>query len=239
MAQFGALWVGRPLTKIQIIGLSSFAHYGHDVYLYVYDDTLEVPVGITKRDAREIMPEESLFTVRDSYAAFSDIFRYHMIKKTGLAWVDADVICTTSDWEFKDNIYCSKELETNIATGSVLSMPADSEAIEFLIKESEAFDKKRITWVEIGPALVDKAFKKYGLSEYIYDYHVFCGIGYSQWYWFWRPEHLENMLKIEKISKAISICNFMCTVNSINKNELPEGTAIKYFYDKFYKGMTV
>lgn len=239
MAQFGALWVGDPLTKIQIIGLSSFAHYGHDVYLYVYDDTLEVPVGITKRDARDIMPEESLFKARDSYAAFSDIFRYKMIEKTGLTWIDADIICMTEDWNFKDNIYCSKELESNAATGAVLSLPRDSDAIKFLIRESEAFDMSKLSWSEIGPVLVNRAFNEFGLSDYIYDYRTFCGIGYTEYYKLWLPSELENILKTTASSKAVSMYNQMCKINGIDRSYLPVGSAIEYFYNKFYKGMKI
>jgi hypothetical protein len=231
MAKFGSLWIGPSLSKIQVISLSSFVYYGHDLTLYVYDLDLPVPQGIRKADAREIIEEEEIFKVQNQYAAFSDVFRYRMINKTGLAWVDADTICLTKEWEFKDNTYAG--LEGNTVVGGVLSLPQNSEALRFLIKKSTNFDKTKIKWTDIGPALVNKAFRLYNLMNYVYDEKTFCGIHFSEWKKLWDPNYRGEIKLLEKTAKSISVYNSMVTRSGIDKEFLPKGSAMEYFYQKF------
>lgn len=231
MAKFGSLWVGDPLSKVQIISLASFVYHSHDITLFVYDMDLAVPDGVVKRDAREIMPEEEIFQVQNQFAAFSDLFRYQMIYKTGLAWVDADTICLSPDWDLKDNTYAG--FEKDMVVGGVLSLPQDSPALKFLIKKSTRFDKTKIKWIDVGPALVDKAFREYNLMDYVYSEKTFCGIHFSEWQKLWNPKNLKEIRMLEKTGKSISVYNSMVTRSGIDKNILPKGSAMEYFYNKF------
>lgn len=232
---FGSLWVGGPLTKIQELSLSSFIFHGHNITLYVYDKDIKVPNGVKKADARDIVEEKEIFLVENSYAAFSDVFRYKMIKKTGLAWVDADTICLSDDWNFKDNIYASEEIHGGgrMVVGGVLSLPQNSEIVNYLILESQNFDKSKIKWSEIGPLLVNKAFHNFGYMDYVYPQKVFCGINFKNWNILWEPSKLDYVLKITKESKSISVYNQQCTRFKIDKNNFPPGSAMDYFYNKF------
>lgn len=231
MAKFGSLWVGGPLTKIQEISLSSFIYHGHELTLFVYDKDLVVPHGVIKADAEKIMKEDDIFLVQGTYAAFSDLFRYQMIDKTGLAWVDADTVCLSPDWNFKDNIYAG--LEKDKVTGGVLSLPQESGAIKYLIKKSTSQDKSKIKWTEVGPALVNSTFQKYNLMEYAYSQETFCGIHWSEWEKLWDPKYLREIKKLEKTSKSISVYHSMTTRGGIDKNTMPPGSAMEYFYNKF------
>lgn len=231
MANFGMMWIGDSISKIQEISMSSFLYHGHDVSLFVYNKNLVVPNGIKKIDARKIIPESEIFKVKNTYAAFSDIFRYQMINKTGLPWVDADTICVSDKWSFKDNIYAG--YEGKIVVGGVLSLPQDSAAINYMINKSKNFDKNKINWVEIGPSLVNETFRKFRLMEYVYSEQTFCGIHYSKWKKLWEPECLEEVQQIEKKAHSISAYNSMVTFSGQDKNNLPSGSAMQYFYRKF------
>jgi hypothetical protein len=232
--KFGSLWVGGPLTKIQEISLSSFVFYGHDITLYVYDLSMKVPFGVKVTDARNILPEEDLFLVENSYAGFSDVFRYHMIKKTGLAWVDADTICLSSDWNFKDNIFASLEIgDKPSVVGGVLSLKQDSEIVDYLIESVNSVDKESMLWSELGPDLLDKAFKKFNYMEYAYDWPLLLAIRIHEWEILWDPKMLYKVLNLGNTSKSISVYNQMCTRAGIDKNVLPKGSAMDYFYNKF------
>jgi hypothetical protein len=235
MNTFASLWVGGPLTKIQEISLSSFVFYGHDITLYVYDQSIIVPKGVKKADAKDILSEESLFKVENSYAAFSDVFRYSMIKKTGKIWVDADIICLSDNWEFKDNIFASLELGYNdfCVVGGVLSLNKDSEIINYLIDEVNKIDKEHMSWSDMGPNLLNQAFKKFNYMEYAYDQKIFSGINFQDWHSLWDPNSLNKILDLYNTSKSISVYNQMCTRNNIDKNNLPEGSAMQYFYKKY------
>ena len=227
------MWVGDSMTKIQEISLSSFIYHGHEVSMFVYNKKLKVPRGIIKLDANEIISESDVFTVKNTYAAFSDVFRYQMINKTGLPWVDADTICVSDEWNFKDNIYAGYEGRTVV--GGVLSLPQEHPALRYMIKRSSNFDKEKINWVEIGPTLVNETFKKFRLMKYVYSEETFCGIHYSKWKKLWEPEFLEEIKELEKKSHSISAYNSMATFSGIDKNNLPKGSAMEYFYRKFVK----
>lgn len=233
MAKFGSLWVGAPLSKVQIISLSSFIYHGHEMILFVYDMNLEVPDGVIKQDARQIMAEEDIFKVKDQYAAFSDLFRYRMIKETGLIWVDADTVCFSPDWNFKDNTFAGYERDTVV--GGVLSLPQNSKALDYLIQKSSVFDKSKINWTDVGPDLVNKAFNKYNLMSYVQEHYVFCGIHWSEWEKLWKPEYLREIKILERKGKSLSLYNSMITRSGRDKNYLPRGSAIEYLYRKFVK----
>jgi hypothetical protein len=233
--KFGALWVGSPLPKLQQTCLASFIYHGHDLFLYVYDQSIEVPKGIIKKDANEIMPESDIFLIENSYSAFSDLFRYRMIKKNGRAWVDADTICMSSDWNFKNSTFASIEHAElgSLVVGGVLGLPQDSDIVDYLIYESTNFDKTKIFWNEVGPALVDKAFKKFNYMEYVHPQEMFCGIGVYDFEDLWNPDKLQDILSLEGISKSISAYNQMITRANKDKNNFPIGSALDYFYNKF------
>jgi hypothetical protein len=75
MAEFGSLWVGRPLSKIENLCLSSFIYHGHEFNLFVYDMDMLVPKGVNKINAREVIPEDKIFKTDNSYGPFADMFR--------------------------------------------------------------------------------------------------------------------------------------------------------------------
>jgi hypothetical protein len=233
--KFGALWVGSPLPKLQQTCLASFIYYGHDLVLYVYDQSIGVPKGIIKKDANEIMPESDIFLIENTYASFSDLFRYRMIKQTGMTWVDADVLCMSADWKFKDNIFASLEKTSigDFVTGAVLGLPKDSEIIEWLVHESTNYDKNKIFWSEVGPSMVTNGFKKFNYMEYVYPQEIFCGISIYDFEDLWNPDKLQDILSLEGISKSISAYNQMTTRAKKDKNNFPIGSALDYFYNKF------
>jgi hypothetical protein len=236
MAEFGSLWVGGPLKKLQQTCLASFVYFGHNINLFVYDMDMEVPNGIIKRDAREVLPEENIFLVKNTYAAFSDAFRYNMLDKFDLIWVDADTLCLTDDWSFfKDDILFCSEYD-NYYVGGVLKLPRNSEITKYLVKQVKLIDADSMFWAEMGPTLLTKAIKKYGYESYCQDMKTLCMITPNEAKKFWqRTGSLEIMNMINSgNSKCASLYNGMLTVfDSVNTNSLPRSSAIEYFYNKY------
>lgn len=231
MANFGSLWVGNPLSKVEQTALASFIYYGHSFTLFVYDMSMKVPNGVTKADANEIIPESEIFKVQNSYGPFADMFRYTMIKKTGLTWTDTDSICLRADWDFGDYLFGFEEDE-RLANG-ILRMPQDSDLINFLIKNSVKYDKTKIVWSEIGPLLVTKGAKKFGLLRYAQPPQVFYPVHFWQWKKIWMKENLQEVLNKCKDAHTLQIWNQFLNREGIDKNKLPKGSAIEYFYNKF------
>jgi hypothetical protein len=233
MALFGSLWVGRPLSKIENTCLSSFVHHGHSFTLYVYDLDLVVPNGVTKKDAREIMPETSLFIVDNSYGPFSDLFRYKMVQQTGLIWTDTDNICLKDHWNTPKYIF-GKESGGMVANG-VLLAPKDSPLLLDLVEHSQNFDRKFITWSEIGPQLLTKLIEKHNLQDYVMPAHVFYPVHFLDWEMLWKEENWCTVKEKIQDSHMLQIWNQMRNRRGVDPNNFVKGSALEHFYNLYYK----
>jgi hypothetical protein len=231
MADFGSLWIGNPLSKVEQTALASFIYHGHSFTLFVYDMNMVVPNGVVKKNANEIISESEIFKVQDSYGPFADMFRYTMIQKTGLTWTDTDSICLKADWNFGDYLFGFEEDE-RLANG-ILRMPQNSNLIEFLIHNSVRYDKDKIIWSEIGPLLVTKGAKRFGVLRYAQPPEVFYPVHFWQWKKIWDKEYLQEVLNKCKDAHTLQIWNQFLNREGIDKNKLPKGSAIEYFYNKF------
>jgi hypothetical protein len=231
MANFGSLWVGNPLSKVEQTALASFIYHKHSFTLFVYDMNMQVPNGVIKEDANKIIPESEIFKVQDSYGPFADMFRYTMIQKTGLTWTDTDSICLRSDWDFGDYLFGFEE-PGRLANG-ILRMPQDSELVNFLINNSVKYDKSKIVWSEIGPLLVTKGAKRLGVLKYAQEPKVFYPIHFWQWKKIWNKDYKQEVLDKCKDAHTLQIWNQFLNREGIDKNKLPKGSAIEYFYNKF------
>jgi hypothetical protein len=235
MAKFGSLWIGNPLSKIEILCLSSFIYHGHTFNLYVYDLDLKVPNGVIKKDARDIIDESKIFKTDNSYGPFADMFRYKMIQQTGLIWTDTDNICLKNKWKFKEYIFGMQGGPHKIVANGLLGAPKDSEFISELVEISELFNKKKITWGEIGPQLVTEKIYKYNLQKYIQEPNVFYPINYWEWKDVFDPAMRNSVIGRSSNSHTLQIWNQMLNREGTNKEYLPKKSAIEYYY-KLYVG---
>ena len=231
MVNFGSLWIGNPLSKVEQTALSSFISHGHSFTLFVYDMNLKVPSGVVKEDANKIFPESEVFKIQNSYGPFADMFRYKMIKTTGLTWTDTDNICLKSDWDFREYLFGFEE-DDRLANG-ILRMPQDSKLINFLIDNSVNYDKSTIVWSEIGPLLVTYGAKKFNVLKYAQPPEVFYPVHFWQWKKIWLKDYAEEVLLKSKNSHTLQIWNQFLNREGIDKNNLPKGSAIDYLYKKY------
>lgn len=229
---FGSLWIGSSLSKVEQTALASYIHHGHSLTLFVYDMNLEVPKGVIKKDASTLISESEIFKVDNSFSAFSDIFRFNMMKHFNLTWTDTDSICLSSDWNFEDYIFAYED-DLNKVGSSILRMPNTSDLVAYLAKAASSFDKSRIVWSEIGPDLVTKGIEKFNLKQYIQPRKTFFPIHYLDWHSIWDPTKLDWVLEECKDSHAFQIWNQFLNRDGINKNDLPQGSTIEHFYNKF------
>lgn len=236
MAFFGSLWVGRPLSKLENTCLSSFVHHGHSFTLYVYDLDLDVPRGVTKKNAREIIPEESVFIVDNSYGPFADLFRYKMIQQTGLIWVDTDNICLKDDWTTPKYIFGKvDEFGPEMVANGILSAPKDSPLLLDLIEQSENFDRELIKWSEIGPQLLTRLIEKHSLQDYVMPAHVFYPVHFLDWEMLWNEGNWCNVKEKIKDSHAIQVWNQMRNRSEVDPNLFLKGSALEHFYNLYYR----
>ena len=230
MAQIASLWIGNPLTKIEYMCISSFIQNGHDFTLFVYDTKMQVPPGTKKEDARKIVKEDRIFKIDNSFGPFADMFRYKMIKDTGLIWTDTDNICLRPDWDFPEYVFGKQGGEHDLCANGIIKSPKDSKFIKDLVSISDKFNKDEIKWGEIGPQLLTKTLKKHRLDDFIMPPEAFYPVHYWEWKDLWNRKKIEQVLERSKESYTIQIWNQMLSRQNYDKNILPKGSALHHFY---------
>ena len=88
------LWIGDRLSRFEHNSIKSYLKQGYHYELYTYWPVANVPRGVRVRDAREIIPENEIFTFGGAITPFSDLFRYKLLFDHGGVWSDCDIICT-------------------------------------------------------------------------------------------------------------------------------------------------
>src|SRR5579859_1374418 len=99
------LWIGKTLSKMELMTLRSFIRHGHEFHLWVYDKIeTPLPPGVVIEDANRIIPRSQIIKRADTdtetgvgkgsfSSPFSDLFRYKLLYEKGGYWVDMDVTC--------------------------------------------------------------------------------------------------------------------------------------------------
>ena len=233
MADFGSLWVGRPLSKIEQTCLASFVYYKHNITLFVYDMDLAVPKGVVKKDARAIIPEDKIFKTDNSYGPFADMFRYKMIQDTGLIWTDTDNICLSSTWRMKDYCFGMQGGGHGLIANGLIKAPKDSKLIADLVEVSSSFNKKKITWGEIGPQLLTAKIQEYKLQKFIQEPYVFYPINYWEWDQIFKKEYRNKVMRETQRSYTLQIWNQMLNREGFDNNNFESGSAMDYFAKLF------
>jgi glycosyltransferase involved in cell wall biosynthesis len=140
------MWVGDQLSRMELLTLASFTHFGHQFHLWTYDDLSRqaLPKGVNLRDASEIIPRRKVFARsgtdpetgvgRNSFGApFSDLFRFKLLHRHGGIWVDMDVTCLRP-FDFKTP-YAFRGHRIGVV-GSILKCPKGSELMGRIYDET-------------------------------------------------------------------------------------------------------
>jgi hypothetical protein len=236
MANFASLWVGRPLSKLEQTSISSFIYHGHSFTLYVYDMSLKVPIGVIKKDAREILPESEIFIVDNSYGPFADMFRYKMLHKTNLIWTDTDNICLRPDWPSSEYLFGLQGGPQKLVAIGIIAAPKESRLVENLVRESSSFDKSNIVWGEIGPQLLTRQIHKLGLDKFVLSPKAFYPIDYWDWQLLWHRKYKSQVFLSCKNSYTLQVWNQMRNRKGVDPNHLPVGSVMEHYYTMYYRG---
>lgn len=199
-----ALWIGEKLGDISRCCLSSFVQKGHKVHLYTYSRILDIPEGVECLDANEIIPESNIIkhNATGSYALFSDIFRYELMKRGKGIYIDCDVYCLRPI-SVPDHGYLLGFEDDNVINGAVLKLPEGSPLLENLLNAAYNplfippwYPKKKQTklklkkilgigksiadmpWGVIGPEAITYYVKKNNILNYIQPIDVFYPVHY-------------------------------------------------------------
>lgn len=165
--QIHALWIGDKLGDISRCCLTSFIKQGHSVYLHTYGDIQDLPQGITICDANKIIKKEKIIRHKEtgSYALFSDIFRYELLKKVDGIYVDCDVYYL-KPLTMPEHGYLFGFEDDNKLNGAILALPKDSHLLNKLIDIT--YDKHFIpAWYPTKKQKRLKWKKRFGIAKHI------------------------------------------------------------------------
>lgn len=180
--RYASLWVGKKLSWVEWMCLSSFHAAGQSFELFVYDSEIEVPQGIKVRDARTIVAEEEVFenpAKPGSYALFSNYFRYRLLQQTEMVWVDADIIFLRPP--MPRNAFIVGLEEPGKVNNAVLSIPRNHEMLQFLVEQSKArIGRAHEGWGITGPRLLTEAIDKFSLWNVVAPADVYYPIHYYE-----------------------------------------------------------
>jgi hypothetical protein len=140
--------------------------------LYTYDEDLDVPDGVTLRDASEIYDEDEVFTYQEgpgagSVAAFANMFRYKLLYERGGWWVDMDVLYTGHPLP-EDKTFLGKQNETDVCNAIMRAEPGNPVVHECLDTAEEL--RADVSWGEAGPKLLTDVARRHGAETAPPDY---------------------------------------------------------------------
>lgn len=232
-ATIQGLWIGEQLSIMEQLSISSFLQNGHSFDLYTYDEVKGVPEGVVLKDAHQIIPSSQIFKYKDydSYAGFSNLFRYRLLVEKGGYWVDMDVICLKPFQFEPDHVFASElapysapafwKESCNIAN-CVIKAPLGSEIMKYCYHESAKRDPLKLKWSETGPALMTAAVQKFELQGCMTPPHTFCPVHWWQWRQLIIASATDTSEKIQaptsESPSAVHLWNEMWRRNGINKN---------------------
>jgi hypothetical protein len=183
------LWIGRPLSLVERLSITSFLHHGHEYHLYCYEDVGNVPAGTVIRDAGEILPSSEIFFhqsggARGSVGAYSDLFRYKLLLERGGWWVDTDVVCLRP-FDFPEEVLFAAEhaREGGIKiTGAVIKQPPGHPFSARCWEAASKAERSKVHWGAIGPELVTRTVLDLDLARLVAKPEVFFPIPWWDWH---------------------------------------------------------
>lgn len=193
-----SLWIGPPLSWFEIVCIRSFQDAGHRFVLYTRGEMENIPPGVEHRQADVLTPPTTQLRDRKEISAFSNFFRFTMLKEEGFIWADLDAYCVKAfDFDTKWIFANEMRLRDQINCG-ILGLPQDAEELDQCIefwqrpnpippwlprgqrRKLREFRKKGIPhpienlrWGSSGPHLIDHFLKLSGNIEHAMDRHVF------------------------------------------------------------------
>jgi len=180
-----SLWIGGPLSNIELLSIRSFLRHGHEYWLYSYDPSLAVPAGCRLVDANRILPESAIFRYADkagpgrgSVAPFANLLRYRMMYQTGGWWADTDVICLRP-LRFSAALQFGYENHEIIGC-SVLRSAKGCPVMRKLYEIALAMGQD-LSWGETGPRLVTGVLMHLGLAKNAHPPEVFYPVPFPDW----------------------------------------------------------
>jgi hypothetical protein len=247
-----ALWIGDTLGPVERACLRSVMRHGHNVALYCYRKPAAVPEGVELRDAGAILAESKVFAGRNgSVAAFSDWFRYELLKRALGTWLDLDVyLLRPLDAE---RPYLFGEEEPGLINNAILRLPPESPMIPLLLEPFETgaiprglswrqrlpvqlarivrgqVDLARLPWGSTGPLAFSALARQFDLSSQALSRDVFYPVPWRNAEWIRDPR-----VKLADVTtnRTVAIHLWNDCIKDFKNVAAPEGSFLNRLQDE-------
>ena len=168
--EINGLWISESdeLPIMAVMSINSYIKHGHVFVLWSYrQDYVNLPKNCILRDANEIIPWTMAYKdVLDTYAHFSDLWRWKFLYENGGFWTDLDVICLKDEIPQIDGIHLCK-MGTDIDSTMVGTLMFPKNHIVCKTMYEICQKPYEITEFDFGDLLKlkKKALKKYKTHE--------------------------------------------------------------------------
>lgn len=243
MTQVHQLWIGGDLSRFERLSASSFIHNGYEVNLWCYDTVGNLPAGVTIRDANEILPQESIFTVKGSPAPFVDLWRLTVLQRYGGLWADLDVIAVKPAAQLPQQPFLVTEDTWSGSWRSHLPwtitncvihnpLPQAGNIVHQALIHARVFPPEKIEWTTIGPELLHELYEADMSTGFAIQPVAFANAIPA-------GEIVERMLKpgiVNPLAHFVHLYNDMWRRAGIDKNtlEIPKHSVLGELFAKYY-----
>jgi len=230
------LWIGSPLGPYEQLCLLSFVQAGYAVDLFTFDDRFPIPAGVTRHDARDVLPAESVFEnhfQRGTFAAYSNIFRYRLLQLQETVWVDTDVLC--GGVKIPDSPYLFGWESNRIINGAVLAAPSSSPLLSYWHDRANAFPKMEVNWGDLGPKLITEGVERFELSAHAAPMSVFYPLAACDIWMLFDPRYREQIQSLRQRSATVHLWNEFLRTSShqVKACRPPRESFLKTLFDDY------
>lgn len=172
-----SLWIGKILSPLEILTIKSFINNGYIFWLWCYNKIENVPKEIVIKDANEIFDEKKVFCYKfynqyghgkNSYAGFSDIFRYKLLYEYGGWWTDLDVTLL-KPLNFNTS-FVFRTHHIFKAVGNIMKCPPKTKFAKLCFENAyKKVNENNKDW-DLPILILNHYIKECNLEEYIYDF---------------------------------------------------------------------
>ncbi len=141
------VWIGKSLPVMGQLSIKLFQRHGKIPYLWSYDEIENVPDGVVRRDASEILPRDSIFTFqgsqpglendgKGSVSHWSDQFQLTLLQKYGGWYSQLDVACLKLP--ARCDYYFARHHEPPIINTYIMRVPKNAPLLDACLAELRA-----------------------------------------------------------------------------------------------------
>lgn len=202
-----SFWHGPPLNPYLLICLHSFVRRGCRVEVFSYAQDPGFPEWIIARDAREIVPAQTVLVYRKGQGAgspslHSNLFRFALLDRLGGWWIDTDVALLRGPLPSAPYFFA---VEQDHFANSVMKFPK-GHALMAQGAERCRQASMDVAWGVTGPTLFTRLVRRHKLDDWAVPPEQGCPFIWSDVPALFDPARTDEMTARSSQSRFMHLC---------------------------------